>query len=262
MAVKKIDYGPVFIHPEIPTLLALREKVPPLVIPKGAHPVWQHTITMHEGTVLYYKLWNFFVRAGVSADLRANLFFRDYESANVNTDAMLGEIGFPWRKAETEEEIWDRIGMTWNWLRARVLDDGAAYATISSVDGSWPSILDYAAYYGAHGGLVWAACFSKAHLFATMLGRMVYPRFRFGIASTHHTEDGAPPTATHVYVAAYVADRWFYLDPTAAPSTDWPAFANRRSIGVPSFTTVDYTHPYDLIPVPLSGFVNVPALPA
>src|SRR5207249_3182177 len=106
-----------------------------------------------------------------------------------------------------------------------------------------------------------AACFSKAHLFATLLGRVVYPRFRFGVASTHHTEDGAPPTASHVYVAAYVADRWFYLDPTAAPSTDFPSFADRQSIGVGSFTTVDYQHAFDLIPPPLSGFAQVPLLP-
>jgi hypothetical protein len=59
-----------------------------------------------------------------------------------------------------------------------------------------------------------------------------------------------------------VADRWFYLDATEAPSEAFPAFAACRSIGVPSFTTVDYQHPYDFIPVPLSGFTQVPYLPA
>jgi hypothetical protein len=148
-------------------------------------------------------------------------------------------------------------------MHDRVDDDGTAYTTISSDPTSWPSIADYAAYYVAHDRrLVWAACFSKAHLFATLLGRVVYPRYRFGIAITHHTEGGAPATASHVYVGVYVADRWFFLDATAAPFTTFPNYAARQSIGVASFTTVDYQHPFDFIPVPLSGFTLVPYLPA
>ena len=101
----------------------------------------------------------------------------------------------------------------------------------------------------------------KGHLFATLLGRMVYPRFRFAIAEAHHSEGGAPPTATHVYGAVYVNERWFYLDPTAVYIKDFPDFKNRKSIGVDSFNTVDYEHPYMFIPVPLSGFERVPYLP-
>ena len=126
--------------------------------------------------------------------------------------------------------------------------------------GTWPSILDYARYFAAHGKLAWAACFSKAHLFATLLGRMAYPRFRFGIAQAHHTENGAPPTATHVFVAVYVGGRWFYLDPTAVPFQAFPDFANRKSIG--TFASVDYEHPYSFLPVPLAQFKNVPHLAA
>jgi hypothetical protein len=250
------EYGPIFMNPKVPPHPVLKGGPPP------GDPIWQHMATLHEGSVLYYKLWNFWVRAGVAADLRADLFFRNYESANAQTDALLHDVGFPWAKAETEQEVWTRIGTVWQWLQTKVDDNNAAYATLSSVPGSWPSILDYAAYYAAHGRLVWAACFSKAHLFATLLGRVVYPRFRFGIASTHHTEGGALPTASHVYVAAYVGDRWFYLDPTAAPSTDFPAYAARHSIGVTTFATVDYPHPFDLIPVPLADFDAVPFLPA
>ena len=257
--MKHIEYGQVIIDAKLPSA---RRRVEPHPRLAGA-PVWDHMATMHEGPILYSKQWNFWVRATATADLRSGVFFRDYETANANTDELLRDCAFPWAKAETEEEIWQRIGNAWEWLRQHVHDDAAGYGTISSQPDSWPSIADYAAYYMAHGRqLVWAACFSKAHLFATLLGRLVYPRFRFGIALTHHTESGAPPTAEHVYVGAYVADRWYFLDATEAPATPFPIFADRRSIGVPTFLTVDYQHPFDFIPVPLSGFTQVPFLPA
>lgn len=88
---------------------------------------------------------------------------------------------------------------------------------------------------------------------------MIYPRYRFAIAESHHSEGGAPSTATHVYVAVYVAEHWFYLDPTAIHKK-FPDYDHRKSIGEDSFTTVDYDHPYKIIPVPLSGFEYVPYL--
>lgn len=251
-AKARVEYKDWEINPEV--------FIPPELKIAGT-PIWQWMSTKHEGNVLYWKLWNFWVRAGVDADLRSDHFFRDYERANSDSDTLLRDVGFPWRKAETEEEVWSRIGTVWHWLRNNVVVDGSEYSTISSVSGAWPSILDYARYYVDHGNLVWAACFSKAHLFTTLLGRMVYPRYRFAIAEAHHTESGAPPTATHVYAAVYVAERWFYLDPTAVYGTDFPSFEDRRSIGIDSFHTVDYEHPYKTIPVPLSGFEKVPYLP-
>lgn len=256
--MKSIEYGPVSMHPAV---AELEPALKPRPLPRELHPVWRTLATRHEGSVLYFKQWNFWVRAGAVADLRAELFFRDYERADAHTDALLRDAGFPWRKAETEEEIWARIGGVWRFLHDKVDVDNAAYAGLSSAPGTWPSILDFGAYYAAHGRLVWSACFSKAHLFATLLGRVVYPRFRFGIATAHHTEGGAPPTASHVFVGVYVAERWFHLDPTAAPFTDFPAFSERRSLRVASFTSVDYEHPFEFIPVPLSGFTQVPLLP-
>jgi hypothetical protein len=220
--------------------------------------IWKMMQTKHEGDVLYFKFWNFWVRAGTQASVDNYAFFRDYEASNTNIDKLLKAIGFPWKKADTEEEVWERIGMLWNWLGAHTVNNGAEYATLFTIPNTWPSIVDYAAYYAAHGNLVWAACFSKAHVFTTLLGRLVYPRFRFGIAEAHHTEDGAPPTATHVYTGIYVSDHWFYLDPTFVYSQSFPTYARRCSIG--SFSTVDYEHPYSFLPVPLSGFDGVPYL--
>lgn len=249
----KIDYGSWEIHPELKQIKQLKST---------QNTIWDRKSTKHEDDVLYYKLWNFWVRAGTQAQIPQDYFFRDYERENENTVALLNDIGFPWRKAETEEEVWSRIGIVWNWLRNNVQINNDEYSSIATVDEGWPSILDYASYFALNGNLVWAACFSKAHLFATLLGRIIYPRYRFAIASAHHTENGAPPTATHVYVAVYVSDRWFYLDPTAVPFTDFPEYSERRSIGVDSFDTVDYRHPYKILPVPLSGFEGVPYLSA
>jgi hypothetical protein len=249
--VKKVEYGPWSVHPQI---------VAEFPRAHAGTPIWQRRGTKHEGDVLYCKLWNFWVRAGVRATVHDAVYFPAYETGNADTDALLSAAGFPWSRAETEEEVWERIGLVWHWLGANVSVDAAEYATLFSAPGAWPSIADYAAYYASHGRLVWAACFSKAHLFATLLGRMIYPRFRFGIAEAHHTEGGAPPTATHVYAGVYVADRWYYLDPTAVPFVAWPPFAGRVSIGV--FGSVDYQHPYAFLPVPLSGFDSVPHLPA
>jgi hypothetical protein len=254
--MKTIEYGEWAIHPEVVEDIEMLK----LKGLKIATPIWNTMATKHEGNVLYFKYWNFWVRTGVKADLRSNLFFRDYEKANAETDKLLKDIGFPWKKAESEEEVWKRIDVVWNWLKNNVNEDATEYVTISSDPNNWPSILDYAKYYVNHGKLVWAACFSKAHLFATLLGRMVYPRFRFAIAQAHHTENGAPATASHVYVAVYVNNRWFYLDPTAIYMA-FPDFAHQASIDVSSFKTVDYEHPYDIIPVPLSGFEWVPFLP-
>ncbi len=246
----EIKYGSWTIHPHI---------IEPLPRPSLAHAIWKTMTTKHEGDILYHKQWNFWVRAGVSATVNNSAFFRDYESANADSDKLLKAVGVAWNKAETEEEVWSRIGMVWGWLKANVQDDGAAYATLLPAGGGWPSILDYARYYVTHGRLVWAACFSKAHLFVTLLGRMVYPRYRFGIAEAHHTENNAPPTATHVFSGVYVGDRWYYLDPTAIPYLPFPDYAHRKSIGI--FNTVDYEHPYEFLPVPLSGFNGVPHLP-
>jgi hypothetical protein len=70
------------------------------------------------------------VQAGVQSIVNNDDFFRNYESANANTDALLKAVGFPGRKAEIETEIWNRIGMVWNWLKANVEDDGVEYTTL------------------------------------------------------------------------------------------------------------------------------------
>jgi hypothetical protein len=144
-------------------------------------------------------------------------------------------------------------------MPAHVRDDPAAYKAMCSAPNGWPSIADFATYYAAHGHLVQAACFSKAHLFASLLGRIEFPRFRLGIAEAHHTEGCAPPTVSHVYVAAYVAGRWFYFDSGAAGVRPFPPFQKKKSIGI--VPSADYEHPHSLFPVPSSSLCHVPHLP-
>lgn len=207
------------------------------------------------------KYWNFWVRVGLNADKKASEFFQNYEVSNPATNQLFNSIGYTGKNAMTEEEVWERIGMVWNWCKSNVSLNDSEYGKLLPSGGAWPSILDYADYYAKHKKLVWSACFSKAHLFLSLLGRILYPRYRLGIAEAHHTEAGAPPTATHVYAAAYVDQQWFYFDPTAVGSIPFPDFKNRKSIGVSSFTTVDYEHPYNFIPLPKSEFDGVPFLP-
>jgi hypothetical protein len=214
--------------------------------------------TMYEGNVLYLRYWNYWVRAGERADDRVNIFYPDFENPNPRIFSMIHDIGVTTAPSSGERHIWEKTADVWQWLGLHVTVNGPEYATISTHP-AWPSIDDYAAYYQGHGNLVWTACFSKAHLFASILGRVGIPRWRITIAESHHTVGGAPSTATHVFVAVYVAERWFYLDPTwvsAVPKL--PGFDGRVSVGL--FKQVDYEHPYETIPVPLSGFDRVPLL--
>ena len=214
--------------------------------------------TMYEGSVTYLKFWNFWVRAATPVTPDWDFFFHDYESGAPEVWKLLADVGVPTVWPRSEEEVWERIMRVWDWLGDNVRTDNAAYSDLVDAVERWPSITELARYYDEHGELVWSACFSKAHLFAILLGR-VLPRWHTTIVSAHHTESGAPPTASHVYVAVYLTNRWYYLDPTAVYAGTLPDFNNRRSVGL--FTSVDYQHPFAAIPVRLSPLDKVPYLP-
>ncbi len=244
------DYGRWEIDPE-------RFKIPPSPH-KEKHPEMRKMKTMYEGNVTYLRRWNFWVRVGTPVTPSTDDVFHDYESSAPEVQDLLAAIGAPTIWPRTEEEIWDRISTVWNWLRLNVRVDNDAYSDLISAVGRWPSIAELARYYRDHGDLVWSACFSKAHLFAVLLGRVI-PRWHTTMVSAHHTEAGAPPTASHVYVAVYLTGRWYYLDPTAVYAGPLPGFKARRSVGI--FSKVDYQHPFSAHPVPLSSLGGVPYLP-
>ncbi|MEJ2308073.1 MAG: transglutaminase domain-containing protein [Gammaproteobacteria bacterium] len=214
--------------------------------------------TMYEGDITYLKFWNFWVRAATPVTPDWDYFFHDYENCSPEVWSLLGNIGAATAWPRNEKDVWKRIATVWIWLAGNVRTDNAAYSGLVDAVGRWPSIAELARYYADHDELVWSACFSKAHLFATLLGR-VLPRWHTTVLSAHHTEGGAPPTASHVYVGIYLTDRWYYLDPTAVYAGPLPDFKNRRSVGL--FSTVDYQHPFSALPVPLSPLDKVPYLP-
>lgn len=238
----------------------MKPRPTPSPTPKGPEDeLRRHLSTMYEGDMLYLKYWNFWVRPGSNDHENADYFYHDYENDNSETRNLVSAVVGHWPPGlvDTERQVWERIGRVWAWLRDNV-EYNTDYGDITSAD-RWPSIAELAHYYASHGRLVWVACFSKAHLFATLLGRCVGERWRFGIASGHHTEGGAPPTASHVFVGAYIAGRWFYLDPTwvrAVP--ELPAFDERDSVGL--FDLVDYSHPFSFKPLPTSPLLRIPLL--
>jgi len=245
----KLDYGPWETQPHVISPALLEEL--------AEHPEMKSMATMYEGSITYLKFWNFWVRVGTPALEPSDVFFHNYESGSRQVWDLIAAVGAPTRWPQTEEEVWGRISTVWSWLGANLRVDNAAYASLTAAD-RWPSIDEFADYYGDHHRLIWAACFSKAHLFALLLGR-VLPRWHVLIATAHHTEGGAPSTASHVYVGVYLTDSWYYLDPSLVGSGTLPAFSRRKSVG--GFTKVDYQHPFQVIPVRLSPLDKTPYLP-
>ncbi len=216
--------------------------------------------TKHGGKKAYVKHWNWWARIDGQVLKAGERFFPDFERSAPDIQALIDALGAPKGPAATEAEVWARVGLVWNWWREHVRVNNAAYGAMNGTRDGWPGFGHFAAYYRQHKGLVCAACFSKAHLFACLLGRILYPRDRIAIASAHHTMAGAPPTASHVYVAVYVGERWHYFDPTYAAQQEWPTFENRRSLGAPQTTSVDYEHPFKVLPLPGSTLSKVPLL--
>jgi hypothetical protein len=246
------------------------------------------TQTMYDGDVTYKSLWGYWARTRQICSqtsvsemsckyvpipvTNSGPFFYDYENPSYDIFRLIHDACAPINPLEdpaTPEDVWNRISNVWNWWGKNVQDDYSAYDALWDHSHMWPSILDYALHYKAHLGfgvqpkLIVAACFSKAHLFATLLGRVI-PRWHTLIAETHASPP-TPPMKYHDYVGVYVRDRWFYLDPTAITppaSTPFqlPDFEHRRSVGEPAFTQVDYRHPFSAIPVPGSDLASVPLL--
>jgi YVTN family beta-propeller protein len=212
--------------------------------------------TKHEGKVWYFKHRGFWAREEGEVKAPNERFFLTYKHNNSTITRLLREAGYRGRRSRNDKELWEQIGRVWNFLRENVR---AANEEELRPPDRWPSLSEYAYFYKKYGELAWHACFSKAHLFACILGRMEHPN-RVVIASAHHTEGGAPPTATHVFVAVYVANEWFYIDPTAVFFQEFPPFAQRRSLGVASMESVDYVHPYKILILPDSTHSRVPLL--
>lgn len=216
--------------------------------------------TMHKGKVLYrYHNYNWYRVDGIvqrgSRDW--NIFFPDYFNNSRAVQRLLRDAGFNGQLARSSEEVWERVRSVWAFLDRCI---GSGSPVRSATAGNWPSIVEYADRYARTKKLTWAACFSKAHLFATLLGRMIADPSRIAIASCTHLTDDGKPTATHVYLTILLGGRWLYLDPAMATSVKLPPYSQRRSIKMPTPKDLDYEHPYKILTLPKSRLSGVPFL--
>ena len=134
--------------------------------------------TKHEGMVWYVKHHDYWVREKGEVIPPDDYFFLTYEHSHPTNTRLLRDAGYTGQRPKTEKELWEQIGLVWNFLRENVR--AANEGELSPPD-RWPSFSEYAYFYKRHGQLAWHACFSKAHLFASLLGRMV-DRDRIAIA--------------------------------------------------------------------------------
>lgn len=220
-------------------------------------PIRRQFTTMYEGSVWYVQLDGNWYRERGTVTPADDYFFLDYESTAPAVMRLLRDVGYNSHAATSDRQVWDKAAAVWNFLRANARAKRPG-ETVNTRGEGWPSIEEHALFYERTGDVVWEACFSKAHLFATLLGRMGIPRDRILIASAHHTEGGSPPTASHVFVLLYIGDRWYYLDPTAVHTTAFPSYESRRSIG--GLASVDYRHPFQVLQLPGAAGGAVPRI--
>lgn len=239
--------------------------------------------TLFEGDVPYQKYRGFWVRKYGSAGKDIPQFFRDYKQgfSDPAVQEMIEDMaGGPSPHPATDEEIWQTISLLWDWLIAPghmvQTSDINILGSITSIPGRWPSVSDWARYYLDHGKtLVWGACNDKISLFANLLIQMNIPQDRFAIASARHNLAGMQPEgSTHFYIALFLNNRWFYIDPLASVKTSehkparLPDFMHACSVGYVLYNkNIDYQHPDQTILTPeytLSPwctFARLPYLP-
>lgn len=195
-------------------------------------------------------------RLGGAVVSNDQFFFPGFWQTNDRIIAMLHSIGVGTAPACSGEEIWARASAVWAWLRVH------AAAGPPSGYGSpdrWPSLDEMASMYERFGLVPWYACFSRAHLFATLLGSVGIPADHVAIASAHYPYDNENGYAQHVYVALRVDRRWYYLDPGYVSTlAALPPYENRASHGLRA--GCQYSYPYEVVILPGSGLDTVPML--
>lgn len=183
-------------------------------------------------------------------------FFPGFWQTNGRIVSMLQSIGVGTAPACSGEEIWARAAAVWAWLRVHARPGPAS--GYGSPD-RWPSLDEMAAMYERYGTVPWYACFSRAHLFATLLGSVGIPADHVAIASAHYPYDNENGYAQHVYVALRVDHRWYYLDPSYVNTlAALPPYENRASYGLRA--GCQYSYPYEVVILPGSGLDTVPML--
>ncbi|HOW97822.1 MAG TPA: hypothetical protein P5567_02610 [Kiritimatiellia bacterium] len=183
-------------------------------------------------------------------------YFPGFWQTNDRIIAMLQSIGVGTAPVCSGEDIWARAAAVWVWLRDHARP-GPSYG-YGSPD-RWPSLDEMAAMYERFGTVPWYACFSRAHLFATLLGSVGIPADHVAIASAHYPYDNENGYAQHTYVALRVDRRWYYLDPSYVNTlAELPPYGQRASYGLRA--GCQYSYPYEAVVLPGSSLDTVPML--
>jgi hypothetical protein len=216
--------------------------------------------TLHEGLVgyeAYYQSRPFescwWARVGGEVTRDPSAFFDLRHTPDV--DRLVAAIGLPAERTNDSREIWRRVTTVWGWLRENQLNGrdrnyAAAQRFLADLH-RWPALAEVATMYVRFGGIVWGTCMSRAQMFATLLAAVGVPHERFGIAEARWK----PEYSQHMYVALFLNQRWFYLDPTYIEDelrSDVPSSVGRGA--------ADYVHPRVWTGLPGTRWTTVPRI--
>jgi hypothetical protein len=230
--------------------------------------------TFYEG-VLTYKLHTTgcYVRTGPKAVERMKsakaLSEKDASFApfkrTADVIALHKAVGVTVKPGATPEQVWEAARSIIDWHHKHARQDIDEYLAMMKADRpatseDWPTIAQIARYYARKRELVYAACFSEAHLVFQLFRICGLPTEDFGIASARWVKAGDPKaTPEHVYLGLRVSGDWYYIDPSAKLP---PPYAKRasvgRSVGLPP--GCDYAHPHSFVVVAGARFQAIPLL--
>lgn len=194
---------------------------------------------------------------------RADGAVRSMDSAFAGLDsqapavlALLEEIGAGTNVVTGEEEVWEKCCILWDWLGEHAANgyffpEAAAFLM---ADG-WPSIERIAETYYAYGYVPWAACFSKTHVFVSLLYRCGVHRDYLAMGESRL----AFADSQHFYGMVKIGRQWLYLDP-AGTGPSLPEYDDRHSVPLLEPICEDRAFPYAAIRLPGSKLDYVPLL--
>ncbi len=170
--------------------------------------------------------------------------FPELDERSRNIDVLVWRITEKWLydRPSSDEVIWMRFRRLWNWGKSNIRQDIDELSRLSGDRGGRPSISDMTLAERRLGYVPTGTCYATAHTYATLMARIGIPRDRFAIATAYYGE-----TASHVYLALYISDEWYYFDPSFVRSApELPiTLSNIQSVGSVDLG-VDYPHPISL----------------
>lgn len=206
-----------------------------------------------------YYLFNLSAGCYYRADGAVNpmdRIFAGLDSQAPDVLALLEEIGAGTNVVTDGEEIWEKCCILWDWLgentaNGHFFPEAAAFLMAEG----WPSIERIAETYDTYGYIPWQACFSKTHVFISLLYRCGVHKDYLAMAESRL--DLA--NSQHFYVIVKIGRQWLYLDP-AGTGPSLPEYEDRHSVPLLEPICEDRAFPYAAIRLPGSKLDYVPLL--